>query len=434
MKHMTRLLDVDNKYKLILIILLSCFVLVVVGAIILSQIDFKDKVEGTIATVINDGDLIINYVDGDNIEYTGGKEQSYGISITNNSNSKIYYSIYFEKANLDNIDIVINDSEGKKVNQVTENILDNKLINLYSINGNETVRYYVVINSKEKIKFKGTLKVVNESLSTETFSDLILLNNSINMPQTRIGAEVSTIKEGLLSTNDNKGISYYFRGVVDNNYLRINDTLFRIVRINGDNTVRVVLNDVLPNQYVYNTNVVVEGTDGSLLTYLRTATILNNLNSWYQTVLKGYDAYIAKGDFCTDSSFNLDVNGIRYSSAYDRIFNDEAPELYCTGDVYTGKVGLLSVDEIVFAGAASNKPNTSYYLYNKDIPGNYLTSSSYFVNANNSAAVINVMSNGAIGDGILVTNPSYVRPVININVDTKIKGEGTLTNPYIIVS
>ena len=47
---------------------------------------------------------------------------------------------------------------------------------------------------------------------------------------------------------------------------------------------------------------------------------------------------------------------------------------------------------------------------------------------------MNVMSNGAIGDGILVTYASYLRPVINISVSANIKGEGTIDNPYIIVS
>ena len=48
--------------------------------------------------------------------------------------------------------------------------------------------------------------------------------------------------------------------------------------------------------------------------------------------------------------------------------------------------------------------------------------------------MFNIMSNGAIGDGILVNNLSYVRPVLNISNEAKVKGEGTISNPYIIVS
>ena len=48
--------------------------------------------------------------------------------------------------------------------------------------------------------------------------------------------------------------------------------------------------------------------------------------------------------------------------------------------------------------------------------------------------MINIMSNGAIGDGVLIGDSSNIRPVINIGTNAKIKGKGTINNPYIIVS
>ncbi len=431
---MTRLLEGDNKYRLILVLLLSFFVVIIALAIVLSNVKFEEKVNGTVAIILNEGDLTVNYTDGNEISFNDAKEHTYALSITNNSASKIYYSVYFKKANVDNITIKIKDSEGNVINTIKENITDNKLINLYSIEGNETVRYSIVIGSDKKVKFEGLLRVDNESMVTETFSDLILLNNNINVAQTRIGAEVATEDEGLLSTIDNKGTTYYFRGNVKNNYVKIGDLLFRVVRINGDSTVRLVLDGVINNTYAYNTNTLGEGEQINTLALLSNASIKDNLNSWLQSNLSLYSNYIVNGDYCTDTSYSLNVNNISYSSAYERIFNDEAPDLYCSGNLYTGKVGLLSVDEVVFAGAAGNRPNTSYYLYNKSIPGNYLTSSSYFINMDNNVAMMNVMSNGAIGEGILITSTSYVRPVINISVDANIKGEGTIDNPYIIVS
>ena len=431
---MARFLEGDNKYRFILILLLSLFVIVIAGAILLSNIEFEEKVNGTVAIILNEGDLTVNYTDGNEISFNDSKAHSYALSITNNSDSKIYYSVYFKNSNVDDITVKIKDVDGKVIKTVKKDITDNKLINLYSINGKETVRYTIVVDSDKKTKFEGTLKVDNESMVTETFSDLILLNNNINVAKTRIGSEVATTDEGLLSTVDNKGTSYYFRGNVKNNYVKIGDLLFRVVRINGDSTVRLVLDGVINNTYAYNTNLLIEGTQASTLAFLNNATIKNDLESWLQNNLSLYSNYIVNGDFCTDTSYNLNVNNISYSSAYERVFNDEAPDLYCSGNVYTGKIGLLSVDEVLFAGAAGNRPNTSYYLYNKSIPGNYLTSSSYFVNLDNNVSMMNVMSNGAIGEGILITNPSYVRPVINIGVDANIKGEGTIDNPYIIVS
>lgn len=430
---MARVFGIDNKYQLIMIIILSFFVVIVALAILLSNIEFEDKVEGTIAKVVNEGDLVVNYIDGDKIDFNDKKEHSYSISITNTSSAKLYYSIYFIEVNNSKVKVRIEDKDGKVLNEL-DNLANNKLINLESLAGGETVRYLIVFDNEKKIDFEGTLKVDNDSLSSESFADLILLNNNVVAPKTRVGSEVATSNEGLISMEDNKGTSYYFRGNVDNNYVMIGDLTFRIVRINGDGTIRIVLNNVLDEARPYNTNSLANLSSVSTLALLSGSSLISYLNSWYDENFREYSSFLTVGDYCTDTTFNNNISGITYSSVYERIFEDKAPNLFCSGNIYSGKVGLLSVDEVVLAGAAENIPNTSYYLYNKDIPGNYVTSSSYFINVSNNVAMINVMSNGALGDGVLVTNNSYIRPVIQVSVSAKVKGSGTIDDPYVIVS
>lgn len=430
---MARVFGIDNKYQLIMIIILSFFVVIVALAILLSNIEFEDKVEGTIAKVVNEGDLVVNYIDGDKIDFNDKKEHSYSISITNTSSVKLYYSIYFIEVNNSKVKVRIEDKDGKVLNEL-DNLANNKLINLESLAGGETVRYLIVFDNEKKIDFEGTLKVDNDSLSSESFADLILLNNNVVAPKTRVGSEVATSNEGLISIEDNKGTSYYFRGNVDNNYVMIGDLTFRIVRINGDGTIRIVLNNVLDEARPYNTNSLANLASVSTLALLSGSSLISYLNSWYDENFREYSSFLTVGDYCTDTTFNNNISGITYSSVYERIFEDKAPNLFCSGNIYSGKVGLLSVDEVVLAGAAENIPNTSYYLYNKDIPGNYVTSSSYFINVSNNVAMINVMSNGALGDGVLVTNNSYIRPVIQVSVSAKVKGSGTIDDPYVIVS
>ena len=402
---MARVFGIDNKYQLIMIIILSFFVVIVALAILLSNIEFEDKVEGTIAKVVNEGDLVVNYIDGDKIDFNDKKEHSYSISITNTSNAKLYYSIYFIEVNNSKVKVRIEDKDGKVLNEL-DNLANNKLINLESLAGGETVRYLIVFDNEKKINFEGTLKVDNDSLSSESFADLILLNNNVVAPKTRVGSEVATSNEGLISMEDNKGTSYYFRGNVDNNYVMIGDLTFRIVRINGDGTIRIVLNNVLDEARPYNTNSLANLASVSTLALLSGSSLISYLNSWYDENFREYSSFLTVGDYCTDTTFNNNISGITYSS----------------------------VDEVVLAGAAENIPNTSYYLYNKDIPGNYVTSSSYFINVSNNVAMINVMSNGALGDGVLVTNNSYIRPVIQVSVSAKVKGSGTIDDPYVIVS
>ena len=49
--------------------------------------------------------------------------------------------------------------------------------------------------------------------------------------------------EGMYSINDNDGVSYYYPGDANNNYLLLNNIMFRIVRVNGDGTLRLILDD-----------------------------------------------------------------------------------------------------------------------------------------------------------------------------------------------
>ena len=221
---MARVFGIDNKYQLIMIIIISFFVVIVALAIILSNVHFEEKVDGTIAKVVNEGDLVVNYIDGDEIEFNDKKEHTYSISITNTSSAKLYYSVYLTEANVEEINVRIEDKNGNVVNEIS-NTLDDKLINLDSIEGGETIRYIVIFDNDRRINFEGLLKVDNDSLSSESFADLILLNNNVVAPKTRVGSEIATTNEGLISMPDNKGTSYYFRGNVDNNFVKIGDLM-----------------------------------------------------------------------------------------------------------------------------------------------------------------------------------------------------------------
>ena len=429
---MVKIFDRENKYKALLFILLVSFFLIIVVSITISNLDFEKKIEGPVATVLNEGDLVVNFNDGNVINFSDSKLHKYSLSITNNSYDKLYYSIMIEDCNIDMLEVVVKDKEGNVVNETTN--IKEKILNLHSIGAGQTVRYTIELKATKWFSVYGTLRVINESLTTEMFSDILLSNNKISTSKTRIGSEIAIENEGLIETYDNDGKSYYFRGKVDNNYFKLNDMMFRVVRINGDNSVRVVLDEVINTKYPYNTNPLKIGEQSTSLALLGNASVTANLSEWFNNNLKSYSSYLTKSSYCSDNQFKLTNNNIIYSNSYERIFNDEAPDLYCTGVINKAYIGLLSVDEIVLAGASGNQPNTSYYLYNKNINGNYLTSSSYSINSQNGVTIMNVMSNGALGDGILITELSNIRPVINIGTNAKIKGKGTIDNPYIIVS
>lgn len=239
-------------------------------------------------------------------------------------------------------------------------------------------------------------------------------------------------KSGLFTAEDEKGISYYYRGSVTNNYVSFAGILWRIVRINGDGTVRLITQDAVESS-VYNSlsNDIKYGG----YTYLdengqeTNSVIKENVDNWYRNTINNYDNAIVEGDYCNDTS-QKNENGIIYFGASDRAKNKKAT-LKCNTGLYHLKVGLLSADEVLLAGYTEygDEPyiNTSNYLYN----------SYTWMTMSPSKFEKNKVSNYAVSPRyIQATSPTYsarYRPVINIknNLST-IRGDGSVNNPYVI--
>ena len=130
------------------------------------------------------------------INFSYNKKHVYSLSITNNSTSKLYYSIMIEDCNVSNLDIIVKDKDDNIINE--ESNTKDKLINLYGINANETIRYSIELKSSSLFTVNGILKVVNESLTTEVFADIILLNSPVSVAKTRLGSDVALDNEGLI--------------------------------------------------------------------------------------------------------------------------------------------------------------------------------------------------------------------------------------------
>ena len=190
--------------------------------------------------------------------------------------------------------------------------------------------------------------------------------------------------EQLNSVSDNNGISYYFKADADNNYIMVNDKLFRIIRVNGNGTLRVMLDDVvLSSSY-----------DSE---YYLSSSLKNTLVNWFNTNMSGLD-YVVEGDFDNNNYEGYDLDNLINFDGYTNNY-----------------VGTLSVKEaeLMSEGVSSNFIDT--------VNGIWLMNPSGFDKAY-------YIKDGNIVVGSL-NEVHNVRPVINIKVDG-LKGEGTLNNPY----
>ena len=308
-------------------------------------------------------------------------------------------------------------------------------------------------------------------------ADAIKRDNQINSGTPNF-ASVATTDEGVFKTQDDWGDSYYFRGAVNNNWVSFANFYWRIIRINGDGSIRMIYsgngspattgtgtqigtNTFSINGSTYNNNAYVGYmyTVGQVHGLGTNSGIKNTLDSWYQTNIakKGYgDKVSTEAGFCGDrepSTNSSTSNGqggtgttVTYYGGYIRLVNStKNPTLKCKNneDMYTvsgssrgnkaltNPVGLITADEVSMAGGVYGQTNQSYYLYTNSA---YWTMSPYLFNASFSFAfVFGVWSDGSLGNlnGRNVSNTIGVRPVINLSADVTAKsGNGTSSTPY----
>ncbi len=146
---------------------------------------------------------------------------------------------------------------------------------------------------------------------------------------------------------------------------------------------------------------------------------------------------IADGKFCNDrtttSGSTWAINGPTfYYAAYNRRNSDSTPSLKCgtsAGDIYTTKVGLITLDEVRYAGGSSSY-NGAYYLNTSQ---KYWTMSPSDWYAPSDCPQVFYVEYGSLTNGYGVYGTFGVRPVINLSTSATVTGgNGTYTTPYIV--
>lgn len=428
-----------RRYKLTLIVI--SFLLVGLVSVFFSYSNYLDDNLNNKTLVLSNEYLSLNYLNGnlyDIPDFLNGDKIIKKVSVTNLTDNIVGFTLAIMDINIasKNIKIQVYDEDDNIVYDEYLLGTDTELVKTKEISGKKTLNYTIVITNEGEDTFFGADLLVYNEYSLEvanSFKETILRDNQFGELVSPIGT-VSTTNEGLLVSEDELGQTYYFRGSVDNNYVKMNNLMFRIVRINGDGSVRLVLDNTLEdNSYYlrrinktneYLNNMIFDNSD-----------IKKVLDEWYNTNLLSVDNYIASSNFCYDNAFYLQNESEYFTNSYDRIYVSNAASLNCQEGIYVGKVGLLSIDEVIYAGASKDGTNNSYYLYNPSILNNWWTMSSSKVNVqSNNVNNYLITSGGGIDlEGKL--NSSYgIRPVISLDKSVKVSGMGTLENPYEIVS
>ncbi len=290
-----------------------------------------------------------------------------------------------------------------------------------------------------------------------------ILANSTVHEGTPDFSQVATTDEGMYKAEDDLGTSYYFRGAVENNYIKFAGYWWRIVRINGDGSIRIIYDgtsthangesssDRQIGTSVYNNSVnysyyvgytyQVDAQRPSTQNGGTASTIKGVLDTWYSTNVAEIgvdDKVVSTPGFCNDRNTASGSNWVAsgstfYYAAYGRLVNAKTPTLQCsnTNDIYTTKVGFITADEVSMAGGVYGPGNSSYYLYTGQ---NYWTMSPHYfdVGSNGSYAyVFTVWSSGSLSNS-WVNYSRGVRPVLNLDAYVTLSGTGTMSDPYVV--
>lgn len=281
----------------------------------------------------------------------------------------------------------------------------------------------------------------------------------------------------LCKAKDAYGDSYYFRGNVTNNYVLFGGFYWRIIRMNGDGSVRVIYDGTSAhangesstdrqigttafnsssgnNAYVgYMYGEVGASTYAETHANINNSTIKTYIDTWYENNIKSTsnEKYIVDNIFCNDRSLAPDNSGEGYGGreTYYRWHNfadssnnnkmmltcPQQNDAFTVNDTSKGNgaltygIGLITADEVVLGGGWSSD-NSNYYLYTGR---EYWTSSPYYYSRRPGAVERLVYSNGGARSYVVYTAIG-ARPVISLTSEVLEQGDGTASNPFHLAS
>ena len=471
-------------------------------------------------------DIVYEYDAGSNVYGQGTTTKTSGATkeITIEVNGMNGNNHFATETNFDHANIQSYYDSTNKYYKLVEGATIQSLGSAQSVRWKITGRYYNLDVSQAQLggkNFAGKIYAISKGCSSEDGTtvkkgyETILANNGgvasmTTLTSTDFATVTTASDKGMYKAEDDLGTSYYFRGAVDNNWVKYgkytkdtyctsdgnwnytlvdncaglakcykiaskgDDMYWRIIRVNGDGSIRMIYSGVTPPT---ESTKVIKTTDTSLgnskfnqnydsaeyVGYMYTigeqhgtsqsSDIKTYLEDWYAnyTNLNKTGTKITDQIYCNDrtasttevaytsqayttlTSWNS-TGTTYYYGAYGRVLS---PDYKCpaASDKFTkttakgnGKlsypVGLITADELTFAGLPGREINNSFYLYTGD---------SYWVG---SPSVFGGDANGVtMVDGLYSGSVNYhdgVRGVVSLSSESKLLGSGTYNDVYVV--
>ena len=268
------------------------------------------------------------------------------------------------------------------------------------------------------------------SLKNEIMENKVITANPTLTTSNNNTSDVSGLYKSTATNTGNP--TYYFRGNVTNNYVSFAGFTWRIVRVNEDGTIRIVMQDGINSNGNYRYNL---KNNNYTYMYYSNSEAKTTLENWYQTNIgskTNLASKVASGAYYCEQAKAKYHDSYTSGNATMTTYSKYTPDFKCSSDgnnkgVVNASVGLLTYDEVVYAGGYYAQNNNNYYLYNNNYfwtmsPAGFSGSVAYLWFVNTSGR-INYYD---------VNRPLRLFPVIILNVDTLVTGTGTNSDPFVV--
>ena len=228
------------------------------------------------------------------------------------------------------------------------------------------------------------------SYNRNTAGYYVVSNNTmISKPNYKNIAPSSSESSGVVEVKNNNGITYHFRGN-PNNYLTFAGKSYRILSTNGDGSINIVMSEASGDT--------------------------SNLESVYSSLgLSSYETYIKTNSaFCVE---NGNSDGIYIARTKVEKNN---PTNECESKNTISKIGLLTVDDLMYAGAVNGKTNNDFFLSDSKV---------YKINGLYDGSNYYTYSSGTFNKS---SSATAAKGVITLDSDTKLEGLGTSAEPFYV--
>ena len=332
---------------------------------------------------------------------------------------------------------------------------------LGTVEGSSSKMISIVVRNDSDTSSKVTFKVLGGLLNNNlALKDGNSLNQEVEpyrvlskaiLEDNKLITATPTLTTSSNNTNDASGLysstatntgepTYYFRGNVTNNYVKFAGQTWRIVRVNEDGTIKLIMNNAINNNKSYNFQI--NSYDYKYM-YYTNGKAKSILSDWYDSNLLNFKSDISTGNYYCEQAKVKANSSYTMGNENTIVYSNYIPNFKCSTDkngygLIEDKIGLISYDELVMAGL----------YYRKSSLDNYLSSDSTWTSSPSGIGDLNgssyptiwIMTSTTSGieknsltPGSIYYTYSSLRPVINLKSNTQISsGNGTKENPFVV--